>query len=164
MEKENKDVETIIENTMMKAFKSGRSLRELDQKEIRKATERRLFAYPDILARLEVDAYNTILYRSRDVVGFVRCGRIPQDQKDAVLEVEAIAAKMRDKTEVEAISSVLDAIKDDPYCETIEAKYFRQATDEEVATQLSCDERTVRRNRSRLLRRIAIRLYGVDAI
>ncbi len=161
---DNQEFEMIVEKAILKAFKTGNSLRKYDQKEIRKATERRLFAYPDILARLEADAYNTILNHSRDVVGFVRGGRIPPEQKDAILEMEAIASKMRDKTEVEAVSSALAAIRGDPYYETVEARYFRQEKDDEVAALIPCDERTVRRNRSRLLSRIAVRLYGADAI
>ena len=37
-------------------------------------------------------------------------------------------------------------------------------TDAELAEKLYCDESTVRRNRSRLIRIIAVRLYGVEAI
>ena len=152
---DNQEFEMIVEKAVLRAFKAGNSLRIYDQKEIYKATERRLFAYPDILARLEADAYNIIPSRSRDIVGFVRGGRVPPDQKDAILEMEAVASRMRDKTEIEAVSAALDAISDDPYYETIEARYFRQKKDEEVAARIPCDERTIRRNRNRLVHRIA---------
>lgn len=164
MIEENLEIERIVERVVKVMFRPNRLFQAPDQKEILKATVRRLYAYPDITARLEADAYNTIPERSRSIVGFVRGGRVPPDQKDAILEMEAIASKMRDQTEVEAIASALDAIKDDPYYDAIKARYFRQETDDIVAARIPCDERTIRRNRSRLVRRISIRLYGVDAL
>ena len=36
--------------------------------------------------------------------------------------------------------------------------------DEEIAEKIHCDPTTVWRNRKRLIQRLAVRLYGVDAV
>jgi DNA-directed RNA polymerase specialized sigma24 family protein len=52
----------------------------------------------------------------------------------------------------------------DPYYRALEGKYFEQKSDDELAEELNCDVSTVWRNRGRLVTRLAIRLYGVDAV
>ena len=43
-------------------------------------------------------------------------------------------------------------------------KYFDNVKDADAALRLRCDPATVRRNRRRLVRRLALRLYGVECI
>lgn len=54
--------------------------------------------------------------------------------------------------------------REDPYYLTIELKYFDNVKDADAALRLRCDPATVRRNRRRLVRRLALRLYGVECI
>ena len=41
---------------------------------------------------------------------------------------------------------------------------FKELTDEEIAGEIHCDATTVWRNRKRLVQRLAVRLYGADAL
>ena len=42
-------------------------------------------------------------------------------------------------------------------------KYFRGMREADIAEKLLCDPATIRRNRARLIKRLALRLYGVDS-
>ena len=55
-------------------------------------------------------------------------------------------------------------VADDEYYPIIRMKYFEGKTDEEIAPEIPCDPSTVRRNKSRLIRRIAVKLYGAQAV
>ncbi len=167
MGKANCEIKKIIDETVDKTLKAlmenGRAIQVKDKREIYKATERRLYAYPDIKDRLETNDYD-LHARSADVVKYIRGGRVPFDEKMEALKSAAEASRMRDQMEVEAIEKALSIIQDDEYYDVIPARYFRNEDDIDVAENMNCDESTIRRNRGRLVRRISVRLYGADAI
>ena len=66
--------------------------------------------------------------------------------------------------ELEAIEKALASIRGDPYYLAVDGKYIQRMNDEEIAEKIHCDPTTVWRNRKRLIQRLAVRLYGVDAV
>ena len=69
-----------------------------------------------------------------------------------------------DETEIETLKKALAQIEDDPYYPDVKGRYFEGLSDEEIAKQIPCDERTVRRHRNRLVRVVAVWLYGAEAV
>ena len=66
-----------------------------------------------------------------------------------------------DERELKRMNIALSFISDDPYYLTVEARYLRGGGDYDIAERLNCDPSTVRRNRIRLVRMLALRLYGM---
>ena len=83
---------------------------------------------------------------------------IRQDQM-AILRGR-LAANQR---ELKRMNAALSFIENDPYYQAIEMKYFRGMREADIAEKLLCDPATIRRNRARLIKRLALRLYGVDS-
>ena len=65
---------------------------------------------------------------------------------------------------VDASERALVAIANDEYLLTVTGKYIDRLTDEEISERIPCDPTTVWRNRKRLVQRLSVRLYGVDAV
>ena len=103
--------------------------------------------------------------KSKSIVRFSASGvRVdPEEMLEAVRRsVEAHIAA--DQEEIDAVTSALGCVKDDYYYPAVYDGLVFHKTDAELAEMLYCDESTIRRNRSRLIHIIAIRLYGVEAI
>ncbi len=83
---------------------------------------------------------------------------IPHTRKDleALLKRNRLAAKRIDR----AVASMAG----DPYFALLDLKYRAGLPEEEIAERLCCDPSTVRRNKNRLLERLAIVFFGVDAL
>lgn len=79
-----------------------------------------------------------------------------------IIDLEAAIAAT--SHELEAIEKALASIRDDPYYLAVDGKYIQRMNDEEIAEKIHCDPTTVWRNRKRLIQRLAVRLYGVDAV
>ena len=136
-------------------------------------TEQRLYAYNDIKSKLANDKLDLedlrkervsgkskdVLYRS--VQGGIRLSREELQEIKINTVLDTIE---RNEKEMKRIAEAVDALKDDFYCSIINLKYFCKKTDEFIAEKLNCDPSTVRRNKRRLVQRIALRLYGEEAL
>jgi len=112
--------------------------------------EFRLYAYKDLRAKLH-----------SDVMHLNSLKRENQQHPNIKTLHSAIKESVRELTKIEdAVKSVLE----DYYGEVMTLRYFERKTDEQIAELLSCDVSTVRRNRKRLLKRIAVRIFGAAAI
>lgn len=69
-----------------------------------------------------------------------------------------------DRAEVDEVETAMAYIGSDYYFPAVYDSYILGKSDAEIAEQLHCEDSTVRRNRGRLTRIIAVRLYGVLAI
>jgi len=74
------------------------------------------------------------------------------------------SSMMRTRQEVLRIDRAMETITDDKYYEIIPLKYWDGLTIEEISEKLVCDEKTVRRNKSRLVNKLKIMLFGADAL
>lgn len=139
------------------------------------ATERRLYALPVLsmrvqenkeeLEELECLGVEALRKHSSSMVRLLRPGiRLTPEEVHAAQLAELRARIAADEREVKKMQAALKSISDDPYYMIIELRFFREKSDDAIAERLCCDPTTVRRNRARLIKRLALRLYGVDAM
>lgn len=62
------------------------------------------------------------------------------------------------------IDKALAAVKNDPYYEIIEMRYFEGRTLEDIGVYFNCDHSTISRNKSRLVKDLAMRLFPDEVI
>lgn len=171
------DIKKIIEQAVIKAVDTalavGIKRGKEDIKNAFSQTEVRLYAYSDLKDNIEQyeldirDLETEKPGRSKSLVFFSTGGsgiRLSEEdvQQGRILHIQNKIR--RDEEEIEEINRALEPVSCDPYFSIIELKYFKGKTDEEIAEAIPCDPRTVRRHKNRLVRRIAIKLYGADAV
>jgi DNA-directed RNA polymerase specialized sigma24 family protein len=71
---------------------------------------------------------------------------------------------MRTRQEVLRIERALEVIKDDKYYDVIPLKYWDGLDMLEIAKKFECEDKTVRRNKNRLVNKLKIMLFGADAL
>ena len=161
-----------FESIIRTAVEAGKMASARTAKDAFKATERRLYAIPDLREKLkddEEELNDTRLYglkeRSHSITRFLKSGvrLTPEEILEAVtIDLEANIASTRH--ELEVLAKALASIESDPYYLTVYGKYVERMQDSEIADKTHCDPATVWRNRKRLIQRVAVRLYGVEAI
>ena len=147
-----------------------------DAKELYKQTERRLYAYNDIKAKLENDIKDIedlkkegIPKRSKDIIyrDVSGNGQLSSEELQELqqIKIDKISKQAQDcRRELSRLDDALKAINDDDYGQIIRLKFIEKKRDEYIAELMCCDASTIRRHRSKLVKRIAIRLYGESAI
>lgn len=166
------NIESIITKAVREAVDACRVSAARSVKDAYKATERRLYALPDLREKLEDDRERLAeirafgpRHRSKDITRFTKTGvRLTPEEIFEAVVTDAEADIAADEHEVETIEKALAAIESDPYYLTVTGKYIDHLTDEEIAGKIPCDTTTVWRNRKRLVQRLAVRLYGSDAL
>ena len=147
--------------------------KESTQDIIRQAVEAgRLYALPvlrnkrdDDKERLEELRQYGPRGRSKSITRFSKSGvRLTPEEifEAAVIDLEATIAA--DEYEIEAMERALATIEKDDYYLTVTGRYIDDLPDERVAELIPCDTTTVWRNRKRLVQRLAVWLYGAEAI
>ena len=141
-------------------------------KEVHKATEKRLYAYPVIKAKIENDRELLERYlggeapsKSSWFVRFQKSGVRLSD--DEILEtlIQDVKAKIAaNEYEIETIDRAMKFIEADQYVKVISCLYFEGKTIAQTCDDVSCDRATVFRQKARLLQRLATFLYGSDAL
>ena len=154
------------------AVAAQRTAGENDARDAYKATENRLYAYPVIKLKIESDRERAqeimrdgAPARSNSIVRFQRSGiRLDGEQIAEVLVSDINAQIAANECERETIEKALSIVKSDPYSDIIRHKYFDGMKDDEIAETMHCDPSTVRRNKSRIVKRLAVFLYGARAV
>ena len=147
-----------------------------DRKKTEKAayaeTERRLYAMRALRARVE-DAreelaeleglgVEALREHSASLVRVLRPGMRLDPEEVHTMQLAMLRGRLAaDERELKRMNIALSFISDDPYYLTVEARYLRGVGDVDIAERLNCDPSTVRRNRIRLVRMLALRLYGM---
>ena len=165
------NVVALIEETAKRVAEKMYAERNLRPDNCYKQTIKRIRLLPilqerveDNLARLGENG-NLMPGRSKSIVRFSASGvrADPEEMLEAVRStLEAHLAA--DQEEIAIVTKAMESVKTDYYYKAVYDGLVLKKTDEELAEELFCDESTVRRNRSRLVRVIAVRLYGVEAI
>lgn len=169
----NKFIKRAAKEAAIEAVKSALTAAKATAKgNCYKQTEARLYAYPTLLEnikryRLDIDDLKRekITEKSKDITSFIVDGirLTPEERQEG--KILAVEIKLqRDQKEVDEITAALDLIKNDEYYPAIEMRYFKKMADEIIALQIPCAERTVRYNRNRLIRQMALSLYGAEAL
>jgi DNA-directed RNA polymerase specialized sigma24 family protein len=86
---------------------------------------------------------------------------------DEILEAKIVAVEMKKKADAAEIADLdyaLESISQDAWALIIAHKYYFGRNDEEISELLHCDERTVRRHKSRLINKLMVRLYGAAGV
>jgi len=170
------ELEKIIEATVQRAvdvaLRAGLMRAQKAVDDIYKETEKRLNAHRILIQKVENDKgrlseleTHGVSSNSRSITRFSRTTTrlTPEEIVDALIK-DLTATIAADQYEVDAIADVLETIKHDPYYEVIKGRFGDGRTDEQLAEDLCCDPSTVRRNRGRLIRSLAVGLYGVEAL
>ena len=161
-----------IEDIIHRAIYAQRIAGEHQTKDAFRATERRLYAYPVILLKIEDDKeriqeISTVgaPTRSKSILRLQRSGqRLSADEIAEALISDIRANIAENEHEIETIKRALDIIARDPYYPVVQYKYFDGKTEDEISLLLNCNPRTIRRAKSRLVGRLAVFLYGTVAI
>ena len=138
-------------------------------------TERRLYALPILrqrvkdnreeLEELEGLGIDALKHCSSSMVRLLRPGiRLTPEEVHAAQIAHIRGRLAADEREIRKVQGALDMLYDDPYFLSIELRYFSGLSDMDAADRLSCDPTTVRRNRKRLVRQLALRLYGAEML
>lgn len=145
---------------------------EREPKDVFKATEKRLYAYPVLQAKKrddeemleEVRQYG-IHQKSPSITRFVRSGtRLDAEEIKQAVIIDLEATIAADQHEISRIEKALEQVADDEYKDIIQYKYFEQKPEDEIADLMHCAPRTVRAHKSRLVGRLSVFLYGAGAI
>lgn len=102
--------------------------------------------------------------KSCAVTEYVQKGGMPHG---LVLEEESVEDAVRTvQRSVEGtihaialIDKCMAALKHDPYYRVLEMRYFEGRTQEDIATVFGCNQATIARNKSRLVKELAMRLF-----
>lgn len=175
--KEQVNFEKLIEQAVNRAVKAtmllGADQAKTEGKNIFKQTEIRLYAYSELrnnIAKYTLDIEDLRHEspgRSKDIASFSTNGGGVRFSDEEIQEARIMILQRkiyRDKTEIDEIDFALQSVKDDEYYPIVTMKYFQHKTDEEIAEKIACDPRTIRRNKSRLVRTVAVKLYGAYAV
>ena len=103
--------------------------------------------------------------RSKSIVRFQRSGyRVdPEEMLEAIIrDLEATIAATEDQ--IETTTRAMETFKDDPFYPTVTGRYIDRYEDEDIADDLGCSTTQVWRQRSRIVKDIAILLFGTDAV
>lgn len=69
-----------------------------------------------------------------------------------------------DRYEIETLERALATVQGDAYYQALSGKYLDDVDDRDIAEALECDTSTVWRHRKRLVQRVAVWLYGAEAL
>lgn len=146
---------------------------ECDQrpKDVFKTTEKRLYAYPIIKAKIADDRdtmeWNLMgnVAESGGIVRFQKSGvRLSKEEIIEALVQDLRAKIAANEHEIETLDKALNFIAADPYVNVIHSLYFEGKSVTEAGEAAHCDRSTVFRQKARLVQRLATFLYGVEAL
>ena len=137
-----------------------------------KLTEQALYLVPKIRQAINTNK-NEIKYikehgmpeKSKSITAIHEGGLIldKQDMLDNKIN-NLLQANILNNSYINKINNILNNFKDDKYFEIIELKYYKNKTREEIANYFSCDEKTITRNKNRLINEIKTLLFPNNSI
>lgn len=98
------------------------------------------------------------------VAEYVQKGGLPQgivlEEETVESAVQRILCSVQDTVHViSLIDKSMASLKDDPYHKILEMRYFEGRTQEDIAIELGCTQGTIARNKSRLVRKLAMQMF-----
>lgn len=165
------EIANAVAQAVVKALKSEKvSANPKTEKTAYQKTEQLLYAYrglKKVVAERMLEIEELRKYgvpKNCAVTEYVQKGGLPQG---LVLEEESVEDAVRTvQRSVEGtvhIISLIDksmaALKGDPYYDVLEMRYFDGRTQEDIAVTFGCNQATIARNKSRLVKELAMRLF-----
>lgn len=173
MSKSKLNIEEVIRKAVNEGIKAGYIIRKNESTNYRRRTEKLLYSYNDLKASIkiykeeieELERYG-LKEKSKSIVYMPSGSRL---SKEDIIEARIQDLNYKIHTterEINKIDNALETIKDDKWYGVIELKYFNSMPDEDIAEvdEFKCDPSTIRRHKNRLISKVAIRLFGADAI
>jgi len=172
-EEDLKTLTKVLSKEVKKALESVISEKEKEEAEKRdfyKDTERLLYSYP--LLKLKIAQDEEFLFDPDSIV-------IPPEKSKDIVKYKSGSGRdldlteitnnlkrnmMRTRQEVIRIERALETIQDEKYYEIIPMKYFDGVAVEDIAEKFEVDDRTIRRNKSRLVNKIKVIIFGSDSL
>lgn len=173
MSKPNINLEEAIKKAVNEGIKAGYIIRKNEVTNYHRKTEKLLYSYNDLKASVinykeeveELDRYG-LKDKSKSIVYMPSGSRLSREEiLDA--RIQDLYYKIQTtEREIKKIDNALETIKDDDWYGIIELKYFKNISDIDISEldEFKCDPSTIRRHKNRLINKIAIRLFGADAI
>lgn len=170
------NIKKYIDHAISEGIRAGLDIarqREKSRFNAYRATEERLYAMPVLTEKTIKDKERLqelidnpeLPQRSKDIKRFQRSGQRLDEEEILEAIIQDLQAQIAaDEHEIHAINLALETIKEDEYYPALAGRYFNAKNDKTIAVDLRCDETTVWRNRRRLVKRLAVRLYGVEAL
>ena len=166
------DPQILIEAAVDAAIKADRSQSNSPVNNTFKLTERRLYAIPvlekkikddkDLLLELQTVGSKE---RSSSLVRFHRTGyRVSPDEMLEASISDLESSIEADEHEVSVVRRSMETFSSDPYYETVVWRYIDRYDDDVIADTLQCSTTQVWKQRSRIVRDIAVLLYGAAAL
>ena len=163
-----------IESIIQRAVEAATMAAERTSVNAYAATERRLYALPVLVEKVKDDTEKLdelMKYgkrgKSKSIVRYQSTGsRLSPEEVEEALVNDLRASIERDTREIERVKNALETVKGDPYYYTIEWRYFRDMEDAAIGARAEVprEASTIRKNRKRLVQKVAIRLYGASAV
>ena len=164
-------VERLINSAVEKALAAGYEKAQSDSSDCRKKTEKILSSYKGLKYRIE-DLKKEIVslengdepQHSKDILYQTPKSQVAkEDRLDGILAVKHRELNKNIRY-AEKIEGALGQVKNDRYYDILVLKYCDGLTDADISEKIYCDPSTVRRNRARLIDKVSVLLFGVDAI
>jgi hypothetical protein len=97
------------------------------------------------------------------------CGGVPGglvlDEESVEAAVHTVEASVEGTVQALAlIDKCMESLKKDPYYCILEMRYFEGRTQEDIAIELKCTQKTISIQKSRLVKELAMRLFPNDVI
>ena len=90
---------------------------------------------------------------------------VKSDSEKAEEKIERIEFSIKTtRNFIRIIDDAIAMLKDDPYYDLIDLRYFKGCTREEIAEHFDCDVSNVNRNKNRLINLLQIRLFSDEVI
>ena len=106
--------------------------------------------------------------KSKSIASFTSGGgflEVKSEQEKIEDKIESIESSIHvTKTFIRIIDDALAGLKTDPYYSLIPMRYFEGCSRTEIAEHFECDERTVTRNKNRLINLLQIKLFSDQVI
>lgn len=88
---------------------------------------------------------------------------LPEESVEAA--VRRVQTSVQDTVQAVAlIEKCMAALKNDPYYQVLELRYFEGRTQEDIALRFGCSQVTISKNKSRLVRELSMRLFPNQVI
>lgn len=166
------EIRKLIADAVQEGIIAGRIISDRHPREAFKATEKRLYALKtlrirvaDNLEELQELKDHGPRSRSKDIIVYQSRGtRLDPDEACEALISKKEKTIAADQQEIECIEKALKIIEDDEFYYAVIGRYMEGKTDDEIAEVIHCDPTTIWRKRKLLVQKMAIRMYGVEAL
>lgn len=169
-------VKALIDNGLVGANNNTKNSKKGAEKSAYQKTEQLLYNYngfKKIVAEKQLEIEELRQYgvpgKSLSIVAYSPNG---SSAPGTVLQEEAVECAVRNvecaiQSTVQVIAMIdkgMKALENDPYYKVLEMRYFDDYTLESIGVHFNCDHSTISRNKSRLVKELALRFFPDEVV